>query len=57
MLTEPQEGQGVQVIPEHIKSRKPFVAVGEVEIYSETYWMFKRILRISLETGEDGDLE
>jgi hypothetical protein len=54
MLAEPQEGEGTQDIADLIIKRQSFRAIGEVEILSETFWMFKRVARIDLEANGSG---
>jgi hypothetical protein len=51
MLAEPQEGEGTQDIVDLIIKRQPFRAIGEVDILSETFWMFKRVVRIDREAN------
>ena len=56
-LIEPHEDQKVDTIHEYINNRQSFVAIGEVEITSETRWRFKKVLRISPEANGAGDSE
>jgi hypothetical protein len=54
MLTEPREGIGVQDIPELIINRKQFLAVGNVDIGSPTFWKFKSVMDIYVESNGAG---
>jgi hypothetical protein len=50
MLTEPREGIGVQDIPTLIINRQQFLAIGDVDIITETLWRFKSVIHIYSES-------